>query len=105
MQFAGTPLRVEQAQAVKEADFVSGTDAAVEILEVGAAAESHVLAIVHVLAVRKDVGRGAAAEEGPLLKQPDAEPGFSQRDAGGQSRQPAADHDHAFRGHSLPLTA
>ena len=44
------------------------TDPAVKILEVSAAAERNVLAIVHVLAAGQDVGGRAAAEVGTLFK-------------------------------------
>src|SRR6266478_6030091 len=47
-------------------------------------------------------GAALRAEEETLFKQTHAPAGFSQRDAGCQSRQPAADHDHAFQGYSLP---
>ena len=102
MHFTAAPLRIEEDQAVEEFDFVAGADASVKVLEIGAAAEGHVLTIVDVLAVRQDVGGCAAAEKGALFEQPHTPAGFSQRDAGRQSRQPAADHDHAFQGGSLP---
>ena len=95
-------LRIEKKEAVEKFDFAAGAYAAVEIVEVGAAAKSHMLAIVHVLAVGQHVGRCAATEEGTLFEKTYAPAGFSQRDAGCQSRQPAADHDHAFQGYSLP---
>src|SRR5260370_40692629 len=96
------PLRIEKEEPIEELDFAGGADAAVEVFEIGAAAEGHVLAIIDVLAVGQHVGGCAAAEEGTLFKQTHAPAGFSQRDAGCQSRQPAADHDHAFQGYSLP---
>jgi hypothetical protein len=103
LHYAAATLRIEKKQAVKEFDFVGRADAAVEVVKIGAAAERDVLAIVHVFAIRQNVGSGPAAEEGPLLKESNAPAGFSQRDAGRQSRQPAADHDHVFRGH-FPLS-
>src|SRR6267143_3728840 len=102
LYFALAPLQIEKEKPIKELDFAGGADATVEIFEVGAAAEGDVLAIVDVLAVGQHVGRCAAAKEGTLFKQTYAPAGFSQRDAGCQSRQPAADHDHAFQGYSLP---
>src|SRR6266446_356242 len=95
-------LRIEKEEAVEEFDFAGSADAAVEIFEIGAATERYVLAVVHVLAVGQHVGRCAATEEGTLFEQTYAPTRFSQRDAGCQSRQPAADHDHAFQGYSLP---
>src|SRR5207244_4159903 len=81
---------------------ISSMARAIESFEIGAAAEGDVLAIVDGLAVGQDVGSCAAAKEGTLFEQTYAPAGFSQRDAGCQSRQPAADHDHAFQGYSLP---
>ncbi len=62
------PCGIEEHQAVEEFDFVRGADAAIKVVEVGAAAERYVLAIVNVLAVGQHVRSGAAAEEGALLK-------------------------------------
>ena len=98
---AAAALRILEDQAVKEFDFAVRADAAVKILEIGAAAEGDVLAIVHVLAVGQFVGRSAAAEVGPLFEKFYSPAGLSQRDAGRQTRQPAADHDHAFQRCSL----
>src|SRR5712692_1021820 len=102
LHFSFAALRIEEEEAVEEFDFAGDADAAVEIIEIGTAAERDVLAIVDVLAVGQHVRRRAAAEKGTLFEQTNAPAGFSQRDAGCQSRQPAADHDHAFQGYSLP---
>ena len=102
LHFAAAALRIEKNEAVEKFDFVRGADAPIKIGEIGAAAERDVLAIVDVLAVGQHVGSCAAAEEGTLFEQTYAPAGFSQRDAGCQSRQPAADHDHAFQEYSLP---
>ncbi len=96
--FSLAALRIKEEETVEIFDFAGGADADVEIIEVGAAAESNVLAIVHVLAVGQHIGSCAAAKEGTLFEQTYAPAGFSQCDAGCQSRQPAADHDHAFQG-------
>src|SRR4029077_1924913 len=89
-------------EPVEEFDFAGGADTIVEIFKIGATSQRYVLAIVHVLAVGQHVGRCAAAEEGTLFEQTYAPARFSQRDAGCQSRQPAADHYHAFQEYSLP---
>ena len=68
LHFAAAALRIEKEQAVEKFDFVGGADAAIEIVEIGAAAERDVLAIVDVLAVGQDVGSCAAAEEGTLFE-------------------------------------
>ena len=100
--FVAMAVGSEKVEAVEIFDFAGGADAAVKIVKIGAAAESDVLAIVHVLATGQHVGSGAATEEGTLFEQTNVPAGFSQRDAGCQPRQPAADHDHAFQGYSLP---
>ena len=105
LHFAAAALGIEKKEAVKKFDFVRGADSPVEIFEVRAAAEGHVLAIIDVLAVRQHVGRCAAAKEGTLFEQAHTPAGFSQRDAGCQPRQPAADDDHAFQEYSLPCGA
>jgi len=102
---AGHALRVEKNQAVEEFNFVGGADTAIEVREIGAAAERHVLAIVHVLTIRQCVRSCTAAEVGPLFEEPYAAACFSQRDAGRQPRQPAANHDHVFRGHYVEYAA
>ncbi len=70
-------LRIEEEQAIEKLHFVCGADAAIEIVEIGAAAERDVLAIIDVLAVGQHVGGCAAAEEGTLFEQPNAPTGFS----------------------------
>ena len=102
---AAPPIRVRQTATGQKTEFVRSADAAIEILEIGAAAQRDVLAIVHVLAAGQHVGRGAAAQMGPLFEQTHAEAGFSQRDGRGKSRQAAADHDHALRGHYVGSTS
>ena len=99
MHGAAAALRVEEKEAVEEFYFIRGADAAIEIVKIGAAAERDVLAIVHVLAIRQDIGSCAATEVGSLFEQTYAAACVSQRDAGCQTRQPAANHDHVFRGH------
>src|SRR6266700_747520 len=95
-------LWIEKEEPIEELDFGSGAHAPIEVLEVGTAAEGYMLTIVDVLAVGQHVGRCPAAEEGTLLEQTYAPARLSQRDAGCQSRQPAADDDHAFQGYFLP---
>ena len=96
---AGHALRVEKNQAVEEYNFVGGAYTTIEVREIGAAAERNMLAIVYVLAIRQSIGSCAAAEVGPLCEETNEAACFSQRDAGRQPRQPAANHDHVFRGH------
>ena len=67
------PLRIRKKQLVVEANFPRRTHAAVKIREVRAAAERHVLAVVHFAAVGQRVGSSASAQMGTLLQQPDFE--------------------------------
>src|ERR1700687_247359 len=102
LHLAMAALGVQEGEAVEELDVAGATDARVEIFEICAASESYVLTIVDMFAVGQHVRGCAAAKKGALFKQTHAPAGFSQRDASCQSRQPAADHDHAFQGYSLP---
>ena len=102
---AALPVRRGKQQPVKKSNLIRRADAAVKILEVRAATQRNVLAVVHVLAARQHVRRGTAAQVGPLFEQTHAEAGFSQRDGRGKSRQAAADHDHALRGHYVGSTS
>ena len=75
--FAFASLRIEEEQAIEKFHFVCGADAAIEIVEIGAAAERDVLAIIDVLAVGQHVGGCAAAEERTLFEKTNAPTGFS----------------------------
>jgi hypothetical protein len=68
MHRAATALGIEKQQTVKEFDFVSDANTAVEVFEVRAAAEGDVLAVVDVFAVGQHVGSSAAAEERTLFE-------------------------------------
>src|SRR5260370_24099944 len=96
LHFSVAALRIDKEEAVEELDFAGGADAAVEIVEVGAAAESDMLAIIHVFAVRQHVGSCAAAEEGTLFEQTYTPAGFRQRDASCHVRPPPPDPHHLF---------
>ena len=96
-------IGVRKIQPVIETDLVAGADARIKIREIRAAAESYVLAVVHFAAIRQRVGSGAPAQVRTLLQKADAQARFSQRDGGGQSRQAAADHQNALRGHHPSL--
>src|ERR1700731_740066 len=102
LHFSAAPLRIEKEQAIEKLDFVSGADAPVKILEIGAATERNMLAIVDVLAVGQDVRSCTAAEERALFEKAYPPARVSQREAG---CQPAADHDHVFQECSLPSGA
>ena len=102
---AGHALRVEEDETIEEFDFIGGADAFVKVFQIGAAAERDVLAVVHMFAIRQGIGSRAAAEIGSLFEEANAAARVSQRDAGRQARQPAANHDHVFRGHYLDCAA
>jgi len=70
-------LRIEENEFVEEFDFAGGADAAIEIVKVGAAAESYMLAIIDVFAIGQNIGGGAAAEKRLLFEQPYAPTYFS----------------------------
>jgi hypothetical protein len=63
VHFAAAPLRIQKDEAVEKLYFIAGADAAIKIFEICAAAKCDVLAIVHMLAVRQDIGGRAASEE------------------------------------------
>jgi hypothetical protein len=77
VHFTAASLGIEEQQAIEEFDFALGANALVEILEIGAAAEGDVLAIVYVLAVGQDVGSRASAKKWALLKKTNAPACFS----------------------------
>lgn len=87
-------LRIQEVQRVISSNLSLGADAAKEIGKIRTASHGQVLAIVHFTSVGKSVGSGAAAQMRALFEQADAEARFSQRDGGGQARQPAADHEN-----------
>src|SRR5258708_25445711 len=62
LHFSFAALRIDKEEAVEELDFAGGADAAVEIVEVGAAAQSDIVAIIHVFAAQQHVGSCAAAD-------------------------------------------
>jgi len=83
VHLAAASLRIEEQEALEKPNICCGTDAAVEVLEIRAAAKSHMLAVVDVLTTGESVRGGSAAEEGALFEQAYAPAGLSQRDAGG----------------------
>ena len=65
---AALPIGRGKDQPVKKSNLIGGADAAIEIVEIRAAAQRDVLAIVDVLAAGQHVGRGAAAQEGAAVR-------------------------------------
>src|SRR6185437_2958855 len=101
---AAAPLSIYKEELVIKGDFIPGSDTAIKIAEVGAATKRHMLAIINVLATRQNVRSCPAAQKRALFKHGYTETGFSQHDGRGKPRQPAADYDHALRGHLPPTT-
>ena len=66
--FAAASLRIKEQETLEKLDTSGATDAAVKVFQVRAASKSHMLAIVHVLAVGQPIRRRPAAEEWPLFE-------------------------------------
>ena len=94
-------VQIELTKRIPVAAGLGGgsADAAIEVVKIGAASHGDVLAVVHVFAIGKGVGSGAAPKMGPGFQQGDAVTVLSQRGGGGQARQPAADDQYAVGGH------
>ena len=85
----------DEGDLVVPANLLLDAEPAVEVDEVGAAAQQHMLAVVDNLAgAGKLVGRGAAAEIGTPLEELDVIAGVGQRAAGREARESAADDGH-----------
>jgi hypothetical protein len=97
LHFAEAALRVQKNQAIKEFDFVPGADAAVEIVEIGAAAEGDVLAIIDVLAVGWGNGEVARRREGMLSNNQTRQPTQLARRRLPVPPACRRDHDHVFQ--------
>ncbi len=83
----GAPARLQKGQPVIPANFLLHADVPVKLHEVGAAAEQHVLAVVHHLAgARMLVGRCASAEIGAAFKQSHAKTAIGERASSRQTR-------------------
>ena len=81
----------DESHLVEPADLVGDSDALVELDQVGADAEENVLAVVDNFAgAGMFLGRSAAAEEGALLEQGDAETGVGEGAGGGESGEAAS---------------
>ena len=86
---------VDERNGLVEVDMFRDAEAIVEVDEVDAAAQEHVLAVVHPFAARRVYeGGGAAPEDRTSFVQLDREAGVGQRDRPGQSGQPATDYDY-----------
>src|SRR6266700_8190080 len=77
---------------------LAGAQAAVEVEQIGAAAEEDVLTVIEFLAgLRLFERSGAAAERSAGFEQCDGDAGGFEGDGGGHAREPAADDDDARR--------
>jgi len=99
LNFRTPSFAIDEIKPVVKPDLFACPHAPVKIGQVRAAAQRHMLAIVHFAAVGQRVRRSPPAEVGTLLEQLNAKACVSQRDGGGQARQAAADYQDALRGH------
>ena len=82
---------LDEIHLIEPANLIGDADAFVELDQVRAEAEEHVLAVVDDFSgAGMFVGRSAAAEEGALLKERDAETGVGQGAGGGESGEAAS---------------
>src|ERR1700687_854245 len=83
--------RLEECQLLIPANFFLNSGAPIEIEQVGAAAEQHMLAIVNNFAgTGMLIRRRAPAEIRATLKEGHAKPGFGEGASGREARQPAS---------------
>ena len=88
---AGATAGLDEVHFVEPADFVFHADAAVELDEVGADAEEHVLAVIYDFAsTGMLVGRCATAEIGTALEKCHAEAGIGEGAGGGETGEAAS---------------
>ena len=72
-----TACQIHKNETLITGDFPKGPYALVEVVQVGAATQGNVLAIVDLLATGQGIGGGAATQKRPLLEHPDGESRFS----------------------------
>ena len=88
---AGAAAGLDEGHVIVPANFIFHSDAAVELDEVGADAEEHVLTVVHHFAgAGMLVGRGTATEIRAALKESDAEAGVRERAGRSESGEATA---------------
>jgi hypothetical protein len=68
VHFAALAIGRRKYQPVVKTDFSVGARAPVKIIQIRAAAQRNVLAIVYVIAARQNVRRRASAQERPLFQ-------------------------------------
>ena len=90
--------RLHEIELAVPADFVGHAQPLVEIEQIDAAAQQHVLAVVDHLGIliggRDRKGGGASAQKGPRLRQFDAKSRAAQGRRGGQAGQAAAQYEY-----------
>ena len=104
-QFRGLDDASKAAGACKNetiviSNLIGDTKAPVEVFQVGAATQHHMLAIVDGFTVGENVRGRAPAEPWIFFEQGDLKSQVRQGDGGGESRQAAANDDYVCRGHS-----
>src|SRR5258708_1297713 len=94
---AGSSAWLQEYELAEPADFAGDAKLFIKADQVGAAAEKHMLTVVDDLAGSGMlVGRCASAHVGPALEESDAHSGISQRAAGRESGESAADDRYGF---------
>src|SRR6185312_9221356 len=89
--FRSPPPRLDENQPVKPLNLFRGADSLIEIEQIGAAAQQHMLAVIDRLSRSgMFIRRSAAADVGPALKQRHMKTGISQSAGSREPCDPAA---------------
>ncbi len=90
------PARFDKKEFFVEADLVAYAETSIEVEQIDAAAQEHVLAVIHHLAFFADrPGCGAAAQESAGFVKIDFETGTAQRRGRGEPGQSTSDNGYA----------
>ena len=107
LEYIDRPAWPHEIQAVMEANLVVHSATAVEVQQVGEAAQQYVLAVVDVVRVfvRRIEGErsGAAPQKRTRFVQIDFETNRAQRSGGGETGESSADDDYAGNGGAPPV--
>src|SRR5215510_5919754 len=97
MDSAGASTRLDENQFLEPLNLIADAKLLVEVDQVGAAAEQHMLAVVHYFAgTRMFIRRRAPAHIRTALEQRDVKIGTSKRTAGGQPGETGANNCDSF---------
>src|SRR5215471_5592990 len=106
MDAAGAAAGLDENQFVEPLNFVADAELRVEVDQIGAAAEQHMLTVIYYFtSAGMFIGGSASAHVRPALEQGDVEIRTRERTTGGQSRQAAANDRYSillsFRRHAM----